>query len=337
MGSSAGEKIKPFEYLEPETIEEAVKLLGGQGRRAKPVAGGNDLLVLMKQGLLAPERLVNLKRIPGLDYIRPDNGGLRIGALTSLNTIETSPLVSGPFGVLAQAVSKIACLQLRNTGTIGGNLCQSYRCWFYNQSHDWRRGWTPCYKLGGQECYADHDAGTCQMLYQSDAAPALMALDASIKAVDAAGARTIPVKDFLKKAGHALRSGEVIAEIEIPPQPPGCAGAYIKFSSRKAIDYPVAGVAVVLGRDAEGICRHARIAVGAVAPLPVRVEDAEKALLGKKIGQDELGQAAAVVTQKLSGQAISRDDHAADYKSGIVGVLFKRAVEACLHDLQNNA
>ena len=268
---------KKFEYFEPETIEEAISLLAKYKGKARLFAGGTDLLALMKQEVVSPQYLVNIKKIPGLDYINPDGGKrLKIGALTTLHAIETSPVVREKFSILTQAASKVASLQIRNSGSIGGNICQDYRCWYYNQSHDWRKSWAPCYKRGGDICYVDKGAKRCQnMFLLSDTAPALITLGAMVKAVGRDRERVIPVKDFFKKSGNRLKGDEILTEIQIPDQSPHACGVYLRWSPRKAIDYPVVGAAVIMEMDTASLCRNTKIVLGALAPVPFEVDEAE--------------------------------------------------------------
>jgi xanthine dehydrogenase YagS FAD-binding subunit len=331
LGALMGERLKKFESFEPKTIEGAVSLLAKYKREAKLLAGGTDLLVLLKQRLLSPQYLVNIKRIPGLDYINSNDGeGLKVGALTTLRTIETSAVVRKKFSILAQAASKVASLQIRNIGSIGGNICQDSRCWYYNQSHDWHRAWTPCYKLGGKVCYVDKGVKGCQMrVLLSDTAPALIALDAKLKIVVGNGERVIPVKDFFKKVGNVLKPDELLTEIQIPSQPVNSCGVYLRFSPRKAIDYPVVGIAVVMGVDL-GVCRDVKIVSGAVASVPFEIDKAEDLLRGKKIDSDIIDGVAQTTKDQLDTQAISFGDHSADFKTNMTRVLVKRAIEECL-------
>jgi xanthine dehydrogenase YagS FAD-binding subunit len=332
-----GERLNKFEYFEPKTIDEAASLLAKYKRKAKLLAGGTDLLVLLKQRLLSPQYLVNIKRISGLDYVNSDDGeGLKVGALTTLHTIETSAVVREKFSILAQAASKVASLQIRNIGSIGGNICQDSRCWYYNQSHDWHRAWIPCYKRGGHVCYVDKgDKGCQKRILQSDTAPALIALGAKMKVVGEDGERVIPVKSFFRKVGNVLKADEILAEIQIPNQPPHASGAYLRFSPRKAIDYPVVGIAVMMGMESES-CRDIKIVSGAVTPVPFEIAEAEDLLRGRKIDSDIIDRVAQTAKDKVATQAISFGDHPADFKTNITGVLVKRAIEECLKSAKSH-
>jgi len=327
-----GEGLKKFGYCEPKTVEEAISLLNKYKGKARLIAGGTDLLVLMKQRLVRPEYLINMKGISELDYVNFDDGeGLKVGALTTLNTIETSAMVQKRFGILAQAAGKVAALQIRNIGSIGGNICQDYRCWYHNQSHDWRRFWTPCYRRGGDICYVNKGSKQCQRAYLSDTAPALIALGAKLRVVGGKGERVIPAKDFFKKSRNILKADEILTEIQIPNQMPHTTGLYLKFSLRKAIDYPMVGIAVVMSMDSKNsLCHDIKIVSGAVTPIPLEIGEAEDILRGKKIDSDIIDRAAQTAKAKVAAQAIRSIDHSADFKTNIAGVLLKRAIEGCL-------
>ena len=325
-----GDRLKKFEYFEPKSVEEAVSLLAKYKGKAKLLAGGTDLLVLMKQRLLIPQYIINIKKISDLNHINLNDGkGLKIGALTTLSSIETSTVVRKKFNILAQAASKVASRQIRNIGSIGGNICQDPRCWYYNQSHDWHRAWTPCYTLGGKVCCGDEEVKGCQRkVLLSDIAPALFALGAKIKIVRENGERIVPIKDFYKKVGNVLKSDELLTEIQIPAQLPNSIGIYSKYSPRKAIDYPMAAVAVMKKIDS-GVCTDIKIISSAVTTVPFEVSEAEDLLRGNKIDSGIIEQVVQTVRDKVARHAISFGDHSADFKTEITGVLVKRALEEC--------
>ena len=328
--------MKTFEYLEPKTVDEAVSILNKCGGKAKLIAGGTDVLVLMKQEVVTPQCLVNIKGIPGLDYINSDGGdGIKIGALTTLRAVETSSVIKEKFGVLAQAAGRVAYLQIRNVGSIAGNICQESRCWYYDQSHDWHRSWTPCYKLGGKVCYVDkRDKGCLKRILQSDLAPALIALGARVKIVGGDGEKVIPVKDFFKKVGNILKTDEILTEAQIPNQPPNTVGVYSRYSVRKSIDYPVVGVAVVMNLE-EGWCRDIKIVSVAAASAPIEIDEVEALFTGKKIDSELIDKTVQVTKDKMATQAIKLGEHSADFKTNMAGVLVKRAIEACLESVKS--
>jgi carbon-monoxide dehydrogenase medium subunit len=249
--------IRDFEYFAPKTLAEALKLFDKYGDDCKIICGGQSLLILMKQGLVAPPYLISIKGLKELDYIKADKGGLKIGATTTHRTIEKSPAMKNGFSVLAEMEQRLASIQTRNWGTIGGNL-----------SH------------------AD-PAG--------DPAPVLMALKANIVVSSSKGSRTIPIEDFfLDYFESALQPGELLTEIQVPALAPKTGSAYTKFNIIKS-DLATAAVAVsiTLSNDT---CKDVRISLGAVAPVPMRAKKAEDTLRGKKITESLLQKAGEIAS-----------------------------------------
>jgi len=286
-------RLPKFEHLQPESLEEGLDLLSEHGEEAKVIAGGTDLLVSMKQRLLTPQYLLNVKRL-GLDFIEEGKEGLRIGALTRLTDIVKSPLVRGKFPVLAQAAGDVSAPPLQNMGTLGGNLCQNTRCFFYNQSQFWRQARPLCFKTGGEMCHVVKGGDHCYSVYQGDLAPVLIALEARVKLVQKGSQRVIPLLDLYTGRGEepmALGRGEILTEVEIPPSAGLWGGDYQKLRYRGAMDFPLVGVAAVLHRDG-GSCGQAKVVLSAVASAPVVVEEASELLEGKKPDEEVLARAA---------------------------------------------
>jgi len=278
--------IKDFEYFAPKTVDEALSLLTQYKEDCKLIAGGQSMLILMRQGLVAPEYLIDIKGISDLDYIKSDeNGGLRIGALTTHRTIETSPLIKNGFSVLAEMEHNIASVETRNWGTIGGNIC-----------------------------HAD-PAG--------DPAPVLIALKAMLKMVSPSGERTVAIEDFfLDYFQTALQEDEILAEIQIPNPLPHTGTAYEKFTLLEG-DYAVVSTAVSITLSPkDNTCSDARIALGAAAPVPMRAVQAEKVLIGKEITDNLLQEAGRVASEEAS--PISDINASEEYRRELIGVLVKR-------------
>jgi len=284
--------IKDFEYLAPRTVKEALTLLSQHGQEAKLIAGGQSLLVLMKQGLITPRYLIDIRNIPGLDCINSDDGGgLRIGSLTSHRALELSPVIKNGFGVLAEMEQRLASIQIRNWGTIGGNLC-----------------------------HAD-PAG--------DPAPTLIALKARAKMAGPGGDRTLPLEKFFKDYYEtALQPDEILTEIQVPKPSAHTGTAYIKFVLMEG-DHSIVGVAVsVTLSKASGVCDDARIVLGAAAPVPMRAERAEKVLVGKKIKDSVLEEAAQAASEESRP---TPDVHGSEeYRRELVRVLVKRAAREAI-------
>jgi 4-hydroxybenzoyl-CoA reductase subunit beta len=228
-------QLPGFEHLQPASLNEALELLAEHGEEAKIVAGGTELLVSMKQGLLAPAYVIDLKAIPELDFIDEDDGGLCIGALTRLATVINSSLVHEGSPVLAQACAMVAAPPLQNMGTLGGNLCQNTRCSYFNQSRSWRQIRGDCYKTGGDRCHAVEGGNRCFATYQGDLAPALIALDATARIAGKGGERSIPLADLYTGKGKTpltLEPGEVLVEVRVPASPSRTGGDYRKLRYR---------------------------------------------------------------------------------------------------------
>ncbi len=284
--------IKDFNYLVPKTVKEALAWLAQHGDEAKVIAGGQSLLVLMKQGLIAPQYLIDIKGIAALDYIKFDEKkGLKVGSLTSHRAIESSPVVRKEFGVLAQMEQGLASIQIRNCGTIGGNLC-----------------------------HAD-PAG--------DPAPPLIALRANARIAGPHGERSLPLEEFFRDYYEtALQTDEILAAIQVPKPAPRTGTAYTKFALM-AGDHPIVGVAVSLTLGArDGVCDDARIVLGAVAPVPMRAQRAEKVLAGKVINDEVIEEAARIAAEESRPTS---DVHGSEeYRKELVRVLVKRVAKEAI-------
>lgn len=301
--------MNAFEYVTAATPAQALALLAeapaapGVGYAAAPVrllAGGTDLLPLMKERLAAPTRLIDLKPARELRAIRlADDGSLRIGALTTLTDVERDATVAARFPILRLAVREAATPQLRNTATVGGNLLQRNRCWYF-------RGDMRCWLQGGEECFAregrnDHHAilgaGPCIAVNPSDLAPALIALEAEVLIRGPRGERVMPVAELLQaptaeaRIEHRLAADELISELHVPAQPKGARGTYIKVMERAAWGFALASAAAQLSQR-EGRIERARLVLGGVAPVPWRVREAEALLEGQPLTPELATQAA---------------------------------------------
>jgi carbon-monoxide dehydrogenase medium subunit len=278
--------INDFEHIAPTTLKEALTSLDKYGEDCKVICGGQSLLVLMRQGLVAPEYLVDIKGVTELDYIKPDSdGGVRIGATTTHREIEKSPLIQEKFSVLSQMEKRLASIQTRNWGTIGGNVCHG------------------------------DPAG--------DPAPVLIVLGASVKLASSGGERTMAVEDFtLDFFETALEEGELLVEFQIPAPKPHTGTAYTKFNIIQS-DLATVGVAVsvTLGSDKE-TCQDARIGLGASGPIPLRAKQAEEKLKGKKLTEkllQEAGEIASNEAEPLSDIVASEE-----YRRELIKIMVKR-------------
>ena len=278
--------IFDFEYLVPKTVEKALKLLSQYDEEeCKVIAGGQSLIILMKQKLLTPKYLIDIKGLSDLDYIKlDDKQGLKIGALATHRSIEKSPVIQNGFSVLAEMEQNISSVETRNRGTIGGNVCHG-------------------------------DPG-------GDPVPVLIALNAKLKLTSLSGDRIIDVEDFtLDYFETALRHDELLTEIQIPSIPPHTGVKFTKFS-QIAGDYATASVALLITLDKNEICDNVRIALGSVGIAPMRAKKAEEILKGKEISDDLLAEAGQIASEEASPTADAEVSE--EYKRELVRVLVKR-------------
>lgn len=280
-------RLPGFEYLAPRTVDEAVSLLLRHDGEAKVVAGGTDLLIKMKKREVTPRYLIGLKNIPELDHIDYDEGQrLRFGPLVTIHAIETSPLVRDRFPILAQAASVIGSAQIRNLGTVVGNLCSA--------------------------------------VPSADMAPGLIVLGANLKVANIKGERTIAVGDFFTGPSKSvLAQNELVVELQVPNPPPRSGMAYIKHTVRAAMELAIVGVATIITLQ-DSVCSEVKIALGAVAPTPIRATKAENVLRGKHLSAKLVKQAAEMASEEA--RPISDIRASAWYRKEMVRVLTQRAL-----------
>ncbi len=298
-----------FGYVRPKNLSDALRQLAAPGARVQ--AGGTDLLGCLRDGVFTADMVVSLSGVPDLRGIRRAlDGGLVIGAMTTLSEVAAHPDIVERYPTLAQGAAAAASPQLRNQGTIGGNICQRPRCWYFRGDfHCARKGGEKCFAVEGENQYHCIFGGdVCFIVHPSDTAPALVALEAVIRMVGPNGARSVPAEKFFILPGtdhtreNVLVEGEVVTEIVLPPQPRGTRGTYRKVRARGSWDFALTGAAVVV-TVAGGNVERARIVLSGVAPAPWRVPEAERAIVGKRITARTARSAAAAAvkgTQPLS-------------------------------------
>jgi CO/xanthine dehydrogenase FAD-binding subunit len=286
-----------FDHERPGTLAEAAVLLRRHGTDARIMAGGTDLLPNMRVDLLRPTTVISLSAIiPELPKSEPD-GTIRIDALTRLAILENSKLIREQIAILAESARAVGSNQIREMGTLGGNLCQETRCLQLNQQHDYQFV-APCFKRGGACCYPFPQAkpDVCWSVHMSDVAPALIALAAEIETVSDKGGRRLAVEDLFTGNGLkplSLDKDEIICAIIVPPRPSGFGWGYHKSARRGGLEFAMAVIAVTLCVTADHrTCTDARIVIGAVRERPVRAVAAERVLAGTTL--DDASVAAAV-------------------------------------------
>ncbi len=291
--------MKAFTHKNATSVKEAVSLLAQNPGKALPIAAGSDLLGEMKDWIETPEVVVNLKTIPGLDRIQQKSDVVSVGALVPIAEVAENQLLHTHFPVFVEAASVIASPQIRNVGTVGGNLCQRPRCWYYRSSLQClRKGGKVCYAIQGENRYhAILGGGPSYIVHPSDLAPALISVDAKARVAGPKGERTIPLEQFFAlptvnvRRENVLKPGEILTEILIPLPRPGTRSTYWKQMERDAWDFALVSVATAI-RQKEGKVEHARVVLGGVAPVPWRSHEAEAALIGKPLDAATVAQAA---------------------------------------------
>jgi xanthine dehydrogenase YagS FAD-binding subunit len=331
--------MRSFEYASPTTIEEVITLLGEDRDGAtKPLAGGTDLLTLMKADVAAPERLVNIKRAAGLTGgVEETEQGVTLGALTTLTEIETHPVIKQRYPLLAEAAALAATPQLRNMATLGGNLLQRPRCWYFRNPrfHCWLKGGEECQAYDGQnQLHALFGGGPCYAVHPSDLAPALMALDAEVRLRGREGERTLPLAEFFvlpveeRRTETVVGSDELLLSIWFPPLPDGTRSTYLKAMDRKVWAFALVGVAAVVRVDGRAGRRieDARLILSGVAPIPWRAVAAEQELVGAEVNEELF---ARVAETALAGAVPLRHNA---YKLPLAKILIRRALKTLTED-----
>ena len=321
--------LPQFRLLRPRAIGEAVAGLATYAGNIRVLAGGTDLIPSMRQKLFEPEYVLDLRGVGGLRGIRPHaSGAVEIGALTTLAALEKSPYLRQHFPVLTEAAATVASPVLRNMGTIGGNICLDTRCLWYNQSLAWRKGCGFCIKKDGDLCHVAPGGTRCWAAFSGDTPPALLCLNAEIEIVSPRGARRIPLQEFYTGDGENYRRllpNELVTRVFLSADSADYNGVYRKLRVRGSIDYPLAGVAVVVKR-ANGHVADARIAMTAVNPAPMLAQRAGEMLIGKIIDEalaDAVGDLAARTAKPLTTSALTPE-----YRREMIRVFTKRAVLA---------
>ncbi|MGH7404126.1 MAG: FAD binding domain-containing protein [Candidatus Rokuibacteriota bacterium] len=319
-------RLPPFQYLAPVSVADAVKLMADHGPEAMLVAGGTDLYPNMKRRQFEPTVLVGLRGIRDLAGVRQTGGdGLAIGAGTTLTAVSRHPEVRARYAALATAAGAVSTPQLRNMGTLGGNVCVDTRCNYYNQSYQWRKAVDFCMKKDGEICLVAPGSSRCWAVSSSDTAPALWSLGASVRLAGPAGERTIPISALYQDDGIQYltkQPGEIVTEIVLPPAD-GLRSAYLKLRRRGSFDFPVLGVAATLSMDGE-IVRGARIVLGAVASLPREAREAAQLLTNERLSSELIDRVADAAARPA--KPLDNTDLTHPYRKKMTRVFVARAL-----------
>ena len=318
-------RLPAFEYLTPRTVGDAVKYLADRGPEAMLVAGGTDLFPNMKRRQFEPKALVGLRGIRELRGVRASHGNMTIGAGTTLTQVATHADVARRYPALATAAGLVSSPQLRNMGTLGGNVCVDTRCNYYNQTYEWRKAIGFCMKKDGDICLVAPGSSRCWAVSSSDTAPVLWALGATARLAGPAGERTMPLAALFKDDGIEYlgkRADEILTEITLP-ESDGWSSVYLKLRRRGSFDFPVLGVAVAVRREGD-VVREARIVLGAVASQPREASAAGAALVGAPLTSEAITRAAELAAGP--SKPLDNTDFTHPYRKKVTRVYVARAL-----------
>jgi 4-hydroxybenzoyl-CoA reductase subunit beta len=332
-------RLPDFDYRAPNSVAEATAILADEGQDAMVVAGGTDITPKLKRRQFTPDVVVSMRNIEDLDGIRSEEGDVHIGALTTLADIEHDPIIREDYPGLATAVGSVATPHHRRMGTIGGNVCQDTRCYYYDQSQEWREGLDWCRKAPDEEgfppeeetidevpCRTVPGSQRCWAIFASDAAPALIAHEAAITIAGDDGERTLPLAEFYRddgidptqKAGH-----ELVTALHLPPAD-GVESTYLKLSQRESFDFPSLGVAAAVRQSSDGVVEEARVVLGAVSTRPLVVDEAAEVLEGTEPDAGGIEDVAAAAKQ--TARPMKNDDLSPAYRTQMASEYTHRAL-----------
>jgi 4-hydroxybenzoyl-CoA reductase subunit beta len=320
-------RLPEFEYHAPRTVDEAVGLMAESGSTAAYVAGGTDLYPNMKRRQQTPDVVIGLGRVDALRRIDGEPAsGLRIGAGVTLTQLAANPLVKSAYPAVAHAAESISTPLLRNMGTIGGNLLLDTRCNYYDQTYEWRRSIDFCMKKDGAVCWVAPGSPTCWAVNSSDEAPLMVALGARLRFVSPSGEREVEARDLYNHDGIRYldkRPDELLVDVSLPATN-GWRATYLKLRRRGSFDFPVLGVAARVDFAEDGAVKAARLVVGAVAPSPLLIEDAEKELVGGPLTDEAIERAAEIAQHQA--RPLDNTDFVPHWRKQVVRTYVRRAL-----------
>jgi 4-hydroxybenzoyl-CoA reductase subunit beta len=292
-------RLPLFEFRTPRTLDEAARILDGEGANAMPIAGGTDLLPNMKRRQQVPRTLMSLRHITDLTRVELDHSGSRLGACLTLTDVAEDPRLRNGLTALSQAASQVATPQIRNMATLGGNLCLDTRCNYYDQSYEWRKAINFCMKKDGTTCWVAPGSPKCVAVSSTDTAPALIALGARVRLVSRGEEREVLLSELYNNDGMNYikrRPNEILTEVLLHSLH-GWKGTYWKLRRRGSFDFPVLSVAAATRLSADGVVEDARIVIGSAASRPLVAANAAKSLVGRGLNQEAIAEAAALAAR----------------------------------------
>src|SRR6266516_2769259 len=321
-------RLPPFRNLAHDSLEQATQMLAQEGEQVMLVAGGTDLYPNMKRRQFTPPVLIGLRSIAALRNISgsPDQG-MHVGAGVTLTTLAEHPVFLEYYAALATAAGSVSTPQLRNMGTMGGNLLLDTRCNYYNQTEFWRQSIGYCMKKDGDICLVAPGSPRCWAISSADTAPVLVSLGASVRLVGVRGERVIPVQDLFRDDGmdpYTRAADEILSEIILPPNA-GWQSVYLKLRHRGSFDFPILGVAVALRTAADGTVAGVRITLGAVASHPIEASDAAALLIGQRLTPDLASTVANVAARRA--KPLDNADLTINYRKQVTPIYIRRALD----------
>jgi 4-hydroxybenzoyl-CoA reductase subunit beta len=292
-------RLPLFEFRTPRTVEEAARVLDGEGPSSMVLAGGTDLLPNMKRRQQGPRTLISLRQVEGLSGVQWDGTGTRIGPCATIAEIAQDTRFRNGGSALWQAASVVATPHIRNLATLGGNICLDTRCSYYDQNYEWRKAINFCMKKDGEICWVATGSPKCMAVSSTDTAPALIALGAIVRLRSRGEEREIPLADLYNNDGMnylTRRPNEILTEIRLGSLH-GWKSAYWKLRRRGSFDFPVLSVAAAARFSASGVVEEARIVLGAVASRPLVATEAANALLGRPLIEQSIEEAATLAAR----------------------------------------
>ena len=320
-------RLPPFRYLAPRRLDDAAHMLAQEGEQAMLVAGGTDLYPNMKRRQFTPPVLIGLQAVAALKSISgsPEEG-MRLGAGVTLATLANHPQLLQQYSALATAAGSVSTPQLRNAGSIGGNLLLDTRCNYYNQTEFWRHSIGYCMKKDGDVCLVAPGSPRCWAISSADTAPVLVSLNAQARLLSVCGERIVPVRALFRDDGmhpYTKAADEILTEIILPPAV-GWRSVYLKLRRRGSFDFPILGVAVALRTAENGTVADARIVLGAVASHPVEATDAARLLIGQQLVPEVIAEVATVAARRA--KPLDNADLTINYRKQITPVFIRRAL-----------
>jgi 4-hydroxybenzoyl-CoA reductase subunit beta len=292
-------RLPLFEFRSPRTLDEAVRILDGQGPNTVPLAGGTDLLPNMKRRQQVPKTLMSLRLVESLRLVQRNNSGSRLGACLTLTEIAEDPRFRNGMTALSQAAALVATPHIQNMATLGGNLCLDTRCNYYDQNYEWRKAINFCLKKDGNTCWVATGSPKCVAVSSTDTAPALIALGARVRLVSRSGEREVALADLYNNDGINYikrHPDEILVEVLLDSLH-GWKSTYWKLRRRGSFDFPVLSVAAAMRLSSQDVVEDARIVIGAAASRPLLATDASKILLGRPLNQETIVEAAALAAR----------------------------------------